>query len=682
MSFRWNRCVGSFPGRAAAAFLGVLAAASASFGQSRPLAAPDFVEIAPQGFGDRNNSQPWAMIEWNHKIYVGTGRATSCVQQAVLAYYAPELGQYPPKEEDIECTDSPQDLPLQAEIWRYTPESDLWELVYRSPNDVPIPDQPGKFTARDIGFRGMLIFEEADGTEALYVSGVSARSFNAPGIPPPRLLRSTDGVNFEPVPQDPGTFLGDIPYVGFRALRSYKGRLFALASVGQLGQGVVLESANPEQGNDTFHLAAPAPGETTIYEFQVFNGSLYLGTGVQPVNDQIPFSVLKTDAEGTPPYDLVPIITDGAYRKVLTSYSVISMTEFKNRLYVGTERELFRINPDDSWDLVVGTPRHTPVGNRKPTSGFDYGFDNMFNIHMWRSVVHDGVLYVGTQDQTTKWRNNPFGKAILARLGFDLYATTDGVYWTEVTRDAFTSYFDHESNTIVNDPNCEPDASPSCNVFNNGVRNFVSTEYGLFMGSANHYYGTKIWLAKLPDAPEIPPPGRLMSEGKGSSTLLSWEPSPGATLYQIWRDQGYEAAAPIATTPDLYYLDTTAENKTAHYAVVALGPTGQASAASNMVRAPYLGEKPKYLGLFFKLSRLGLPFSERLPVLLAARQALARNYDPALATLDDLRARAVTELPAVIGPTKAEDLTRYIDGLIRRTELGVAGLLPGYALIF
>ena len=35
----------------------------------------DFVSMAPQGFGDRQNSWPWSMQWWNGYLYVGTNRA-------------------------------------------------------------------------------------------------------------------------------------------------------------------------------------------------------------------------------------------------------------------------------------------------------------------------------------------------------------------------------------------------------------------------------------------------------------------------------------------------------------------------------------------------------------------------------------------------------------------------------
>ena len=248
---------------------------------TRPLQAADFQEQIPQGFGDRHNSESMSMIWWNDRLFVGTNRANACIQQATIEYYG--AGTYPPTEPDVECTPEIADLPLQAEIWRWTPDGNQWDLLYRSPEDLPIPGHPGKFVARDMAFRGMAIFVEPDGTEALYVSGVTARGFNEPGLPPPRILRSVDGEIFEPVPQDPGTFLGDIPYVGFRGIESYQDKFYILASVGDLGHGVILESANPRRGQR--YLSQGDAGWDDVFRARSFQRFPLFGTGVQPANN-------------------------------------------------------------------------------------------------------------------------------------------------------------------------------------------------------------------------------------------------------------------------------------------------------------------------------------------------------------------------------------------------------------
>src|SRR5215217_9680846 len=178
---------------------------------ARPAAPlPHFAQINEDGFGDRQNSYSWSMAWFKNKLYVGTNRNFPCVERATVQFYFPNVPflYTTNPDPDITCTPDPLDLDLRAEIWRYTPETQQWERVFQAP-EIPIPDRPGKFTSRDIGFRDMTVFREPDGTEALYVAGVTAREY-IPGLPPPRILRTTDGSTFEPVPQDPGTVLGDL----------------------------------------------------------------------------------------------------------------------------------------------------------------------------------------------------------------------------------------------------------------------------------------------------------------------------------------------------------------------------------------------------------------------------------------------------------------------------------------
>ena len=443
----------------------------AQMASSLPMLRHNFTLAAPQGFGDRQNSWAWSMIWWRGKLYVGTNRNWMCVQAAMNAYAFPGIP-YPPNDPDVECAPEPEDLELQAEIWRWTPETDTWERVYQSPNDIEIPDHPGKYVARDIGYRYMAVFTEADGTEALYVTGVSARGY-IKGIPPPRILRSTDGVTFEPVPQDPGTFLGDLDTLdgldmnGFRTLKAYKGRLYT--TVGRIyGNGILLEAENPAGGNDNFRRVSP-PG-MTIFEVAPYNGFLYVGT----TDVQSGYSVLKTDASGEPPYSFIPVVTNGGYRTPRPSGSVLSMFVFKDRLYVGTDRpaELIRINPDDTWDLIIGTPRDTPDGRKEPLSGMGDGFDYWLNWHIWRMGEYNGWFYVGTYDASTFLHTIPWLEPILRpHMGFDLYASQDGVHFTMITRTGFDD------------------------MFNDGLRTLESTPYGLFLGTANPYYGLQIWRA-------------------------------------------------------------------------------------------------------------------------------------------------------------------------------------------
>lgn len=445
-----------------------------------PLLPWDFSQVAPRGFGDRQNSWAWSMQWWRGRLYVGTNRAMRCVEAASTARNFPGLPLYPPTDPDIECADAWEDLPLQAEIWGYTPETRTWELVFRSSQDIPIPDHPGKFVARDIGFRGMTVFAEADGTEALYVAGVSPRTlYEVPGqdpglVPPPRILRTTDGTTFEPIPQDSGTFMGDLSHIdevainSLRSLIVYNGRLYVIAGRFQ-GQGVLLESANPSAGNNEWRWVSP-PG-VRVFEVEVFNGQLYLGLDYKGGEDKT--VVLRMDASGDLPYTFTPVLTVDAISEGFAVYrTIVSMHVFQNRLYVGTDSpcDLIRFNPDDTWELIVGDPREIDGTMVYALSGFGSGFDWWLNGHFWRMADYDGTLYVGTMDRSTEWKDLPGQRDKLEPyMGFDLYASTDGVSFMRITDNGFGQKFDL------------------------GVRTLASTPYGLFLGTANEYYGLMIW---------------------------------------------------------------------------------------------------------------------------------------------------------------------------------------------
>jgi len=434
-----------------------------------------FSEVAPQGFGDRHNSKAWSMIWWKGHLYVGTARAHMCVEYAGLAEKVGQPFFYPPNDPDMECTPSSQDLPLQGEIWRYEPITRVWKRVFQSPNDVEIPEHPGKFTSRDAGFRNIVSFTGPDGTEALYAAGVTSEAIN-PGMPPPRILRSTDGENWQPVPQDPGTLLGDLGrgQANFRAMEVYKGRLF-LVNADLRGGGRLLEAENPAGGNDNFRVVTPE--DVKVYELAVFNGHLYIGTDSFTGDEIEGFAVAKTDATGEPPYTFTTIVEKGGYRERFPSNSVVSMFVFKDALYVGTDKpaEMVRIKADDSWDLIVGSPREMPDGSeKKPLSRMTAGFDDILNEHIWRMVEHRGILYVGTNDVRGFIKEYRFAQPFLDNMGYDLAASAYGNNYIILTRTGF------------DDP------------LGIGIRVFASTAAGLFFGTSNPFYGLRIYKSNEP----------------------------------------------------------------------------------------------------------------------------------------------------------------------------------------
>src|SRR5690606_25943020 len=109
------------------------------------------------------------------------------------------------------------------------------------------------------------------------------------------------------------------------------------------------------------------------------------------------------------PYNYETVVEAGGYLPDLPTIEVLGMQVFQGRLYVGTNgvlippllmgpAELIRINPDNSWELVVGDGRETPRGWMYPVSGFTAGFGNFYNAHVWRMAEFENRLFVGTFD--------------------------------------------------------------------------------------------------------------------------------------------------------------------------------------------------------------------------------------------------------------------------------------------
>lgn len=198
------------------------------------------------------------------------------------------------------CPADRYDLDLRAEIWEYTPETRRWRLALRSPADLPNPRAPGRFVARDIGFRGMQVHTEPSGKQALYVFGVTANEYipELATVSPPRILRTTDGTSFTPLAGGPGllaTPFGRQRAMGFRAPAVHQGRLFVTATGGLTGDGVVVEIKKPWSRKPQYQQISPAT--LSIFDMKTFNGKIYVGAGDADAG----YSVWRTDAAGRSP---------------------------------------------------------------------------------------------------------------------------------------------------------------------------------------------------------------------------------------------------------------------------------------------------------------------------------------------------------------------------------------------
>ena len=639
--------------------------------------------IAEGGFGDRQNSYAWAMEWFKGKLYVGTGRNVWCVENAVSQFYFkfetfyktnPALG--------VRCPANQYDLDLRAEIWQYTPQTGRWRRVYKSPADIPNPRARGKFLSRDIAYRGMKVVRDLHGREALFISGVTANEY-VPEIArrhPPRLLRTYDGERFHDISRPlivrrTGRFPDRRP-IGYRGLEVWRNQLYVVASTALTGDGAVFKVRNPFGRKAGFSQVSPR--DMHVFELRKFDGHLYVGTGSYDSG----YGVYRT-RQTRAPFRFKPVVTDGAGNGT-EMISVVSMHPFRGHLYVGAvswyswdhglpATELIRIGHRGQWEVVTGDPRPGPDGHmRSPISGLGPGFANSFNTHMWRMVDKDGTIYAGTLDWSWLLQDNarwaPEWSSLIdgvlkAEYGFDLWASCDGVDWFPVTKTAF-------------------DGDP----FDFGVRTLTAHTRGLFIGSANHAYGTRIWRYGRSDcgssrgAPRARParaPGHLLTDTQRDGTVVSWEPSDRTARYRVeraeyveaplsvWRPQGNpagffpEAATPrpappgapgsvdvrvpvrrpfrvLGTTSRPYFVDRTRQpGKRYAYQVVAETARGGASRPSNMQVVP----DPRPPATFRELGETG----STSKAVAAIAQAHREEHDPSLARLTRLARTAKDE---------------------------------------
>jgi len=601
-----------------------------------PLLANNFQLSAPHGFGDRNNSWAQAMIWWNGYLYVGIARDSEClslfaVNEAAVALLGETLAQellpYPPLDPDLPCTANPAALPLAAQIWRWSPVTNAWTQVYESPDTLPnpgpgppAPPETGYFLPYEDAFRGFAAYTESNGTQALYAFGVNTTiAWDRNELPPPRILRTTDGVTWTPLPQDPGTFLGTLPFnsdhASYRSPVSYNGMLFTLCGPVE-GQGNLIASANPSQGDNAWFLAGSA--SVFYYELAVFNGWLYLG-GYDPQNG---YEVWKTQAQGSPPYQMTLVVPPGAGLTSMPSPSVVSMFVHYGRLYVGTATfaELIRINADDTWDLVMGEPRVDPVTNemKYPLSNLDSGFGLTLNDHVWYQDDPNNYLYAGTYNASTGSHLSPTLAPLLQpTMGGQLYVTPDDWHWTAVTTNGFAG-----------------PSNPEGGMWDYGIRTMSSTPYGVFIGTANDYWGTGLYQGNIGPSPPAQAPLALeIEQTKSGGALLSWTAELNDVTYQVWRApmlpiqvrqnfsfEGFNGTPAFGSyIPDVYvgpyqlvgtttsttYLDSTvpATGEFMYY-VNALTSKGAASPPSNLTTFPLLLPPVTFAGLLTEVNTL------------------------------------------------------------------------------
>ena len=529
----------------------------------------EFKRLAVNGLarfgGSAHNTWIWSAKWFKGKLYVGTGREELCLS-LLASDVRTGTTSYPTAVTGDQCPDQTTlAQSLAAEIWEYTPGTNTWRLAFQSPTNIPVTvNGQAMLTALDVGYRVMDVYTESNGAQVLYVGTVTSGGafepspFQPNGWPAPRILRTTDGQTWTALPQDPGTFLGEIGNYflnpttkvrSFRSITQLNGRMFVTAASYE-GSGIIISSANPLAGDNSFQQVSPSWQTLPTWDITAFNGFLYATTGLlfQENPSATGYGVYKTAATGTPPYQFLPIVVEGGNQSTpgLLSANGLQLYTFRNELYMGSTEpsELLKIRADDTWDLVVGEPRVTPSGLKAPISGIGAGFGNWMNGHFWRMTSSSGIpdpdqntsgqtLYLGTWDwgvaiqqyQTLQSLDNFFTH----QYGTDVYKSEDGTHWSMVTQAGF------------GDPN------------NSGTRTLEATPMGVVLGTARQRFGAEIFVRTSASSNPLAAPRRLRAQSAttaGQTVNLAWDPSPGATKFNVYRayvNPTTKSAAGLAT---------------------------------------------------------------------------------------------------------------------------------------
>jgi hypothetical protein len=480
----------------------------------------------------------------------------------------------------------------------------------------------------------------------------------------------------------------------FNKVTAFNNRLYLVVG-GDFGHGVLYEAANPELGNNAFQKVSPAGMTFTFME--VFKDRLYLAQGAQPVDSNPPYKIVKMDTSVSP-YAFSTVV-DGArlpaWNAANAPRSIATMHAVGDALWVASNQpvELLRINPNDTWDLFIGQSRQdASLKWRYPRTGLGDNFDWFFNIHIHRMQSHNGHLYTATADLSNGYPLNTlatFNNLFQSRYGFDVHRTTNGWYFSPITLQGFQEK--------------DPLGTNNWNNFTGRVMN--TTEYGLFIGTGNNQLGNQMWRGTTDGPAVLPPPQNLELERTVAGVVLSWLPSPGATLYRIFKAEAayaFQLGVPfyaggstyprpfteIGTTAGnvLNFIDPGSIGTSSQYYVVAEDASAKKSDASNLVRAPSLNQLTTFLSLQNAVNEWAtngeLAPAVQAPViqgLTAARsQAIANNFVGAATTLNAIKTQLALAGPLLVKPWRADDGKVLLDRMMRRLILAQQGVIPAW----
>jgi hypothetical protein len=513
------------------------------------IGAPD--GIAPGG--DRENSYAWSMESFRQSdaeyLWVGSNRDLLYLVLRAAKLTDGQIDESFAGTVPIPAGGAVAEQDYGARLFRRRLDgSRAWELAYRSPLFPPtLP--PGATQPRvplDAGYRGMQRFADADGRDpSLYVVTFGSalgytrvlqfpRAFE-PGDEPVEVLRAGGSQSLRAIAVHDrrlcvGTFTGEILCSANPPAQAPVSAVPAPPAERTATAGwerVASAAAYPGGG------LAPGQG---VWQLISYNGWLYAFIG-NPlvVGDERSggFLVFKGRPAAAGGWEWRAIVGNGGpYPKGAGNRlnAAAGPYLFKGRVYVGTffdvpglavqrggaaelvanwtPAQVYRFDADDRWELVVGDPN--PAFPRR-IGNFGAGFYNPSPLqrlflpapyadanlsltpYVWWMAAYGGRLYattfdmrvflegldaaslatLGITDPAVAAQLDALKSAIATfntnRAGFDLWSTADGVNWAPVTTDGF------------GDP------------FNYGGRTLKATSRGLFIGTANPFFGAEVW---------------------------------------------------------------------------------------------------------------------------------------------------------------------------------------------
>ncbi|MBX2862100.1 MAG: hypothetical protein KTR27_00975 [Leptolyngbyaceae cyanobacterium MAG.088] len=185
----------------------------------------------------------------------------------------------------------------------------------------------------------------------------------------------------------------------------------------------------------------------SISHLSGFNNYLYAGVS----NRRQGFQLWKIDPKGlaTNPWRLV--IKRGACR-YSHSCDVLEMIAWRGALYalVGVlnyrygdcaqdtipSPELIRLYADDSWDLILGTPRFSDTGLKVPLAAMGPGFDQPFGAQFQFMTVYADNLCIALRYQSK----------------VQLWSTQDGESWSVAAPETFADLGEWETSAAISTP--------------------------------------------------------------------------------------------------------------------------------------------------------------------------------------------------------------------------------------